>query len=109
MSYARPGKFRIWAVLAFATVVCAAFVVGCTSKAADSTDQNYVMYNRYGAPAVINYIDTYGNDYEKTQSIEAGKVYETMTWRTKGVAVKYLLETGQIVKEEKFSTFSTTR
>ena len=80
---------------------------GCSSNDDSSGTQNYLFYNRYGAPEIVNYIEKYGNDYEKTQFIDAGKSYEKMTWHSKGIAVTYLYETGQVTKEEKFNPDSS--
>lgn len=95
-------------LITFAMAGCSS-VSGSGESVLSSGSTEYVNSGRYGAPEVISYIDRYGYDYEKTQAIEAGKVYETMTWRSKGVSIKYLYDTGQIVKEEHFSTYSTQR
>jgi hypothetical protein len=84
-------------------------MAGCGGSDSPASSPNYLFTERYNAPEVISYIDKYGNDFDKTQAIEAGRVYETMTWRTKGVSIKYLYDTGQVVKEEHFSTYSTVR
>ena len=85
------------------------FTAGCNDKNSSASPTNYVMYERYGSPEVVGYTDKYGYDFETSQAIENGKVYETMTWRSQGVSIKYLQETGQVVKEEHFSAYSTQR
>lgn len=116
MVYMKTLKLKqLHIIYLFLSVSLFTFVIaGCTSSGTgdsvlSSGSTQYVNSGRYGAPEVISYIDKYGYDYEKTQAIEAGRVYETMTWRSKGVSIKYLYETGQIVKEEHFSTYSTQR
>ncbi len=84
-------------------------IAGCSGSNDSSPQSAYLFTGRYNAPEVVSYIDKYGNDFEKTQSIEAGRVYETMIWRLKGVSIKYLYDTGQVVKEEHFSVYSTQR
>ncbi|MEZ7892977.1 MAG: hypothetical protein QMC67_14640 [Candidatus Wallbacteria bacterium] len=80
---------------------------GCSNNNDSGGTQNYLFYNRYGAPEVVNYIEKYGNDYEKTQFVDSGKSYGKMTWHSKGVAVTYLYDTGQVVKEETFNPDSS--
>jgi len=84
-------------------------IAGCSGSQSQASSPNYLFTERYNAPEVVSYIDKYGNDFDKTQTIQAGRVYETMSWPAKGVSIKYLYDTGQIVKEEHFSTYSTTR
>ncbi|HOD39010.1 MAG TPA: hypothetical protein PKW98_16610 [Candidatus Wallbacteria bacterium] len=105
-------KFKqLHIIYLFLSVSLVTFAMAGCSGSSDSSSSapNYLFTERYNAPEVISYIDKYGNDFEKTQAIEAGRVYETMTWRSKGVAIKYLYDTGQIVKEDHFSTYSTQR
>lgn len=102
-------KINFISIYSFLILSVLFMTLGCNSDSKTSdTPSNYLFYERYTAPEVINYIEKYGNDYEKTQVIEAGKVYETMTWRSKGISIKYLYDTGQVVEEKKFSTYSST-
>ncbi|HNY12141.1 MAG TPA: hypothetical protein PKK26_11175 [Candidatus Wallbacteria bacterium] len=101
----KKSAFLFLAAFSLAVILLTA---GCNNDSS-TTPSNYVMYERYSAPEVVGYIDKYGYDFETSQAIESGKVYETMIWRSKGVSIKYLQETGQVVKEEHFSTYSTQR
>lgn len=102
-------KFSLLPIYSLLAISLLFMTLGCNSESkTPDAPSNYLFYERYYAPEVIAYIEKYGNDYQKTQSIEAGKVFETMTWRSKGISIKYLYETGQIVEEKKFSTYSST-
>jgi len=102
----KRSAFLFLAAFSLAVII---FTAGCNDKNTSASPSNFVSYERYGAPEVVGYIDKYGYDFETVQSIENGKVYETMTWRSKGASIKYLQETGQVVKEETFSPLSTQR
>lgn len=52
--------------------------------------------------SVTKYMEAYGRDYLVQQTIENGTAYETFTWPVQGLRVKAVMESGVIVREEKF-------
>jgi|GEM_PF-4942935 len=100
---------QLFIIYMFFAIYALTFIVaGCnnSSSSGASPSSSYLSVGSSSSD-VISYIEKYGNDFEKSQSIESGKIYETMIWRSKGVSIKYLYDTGQIVKEEHFSSHSS--
>ncbi len=70
---------------------------GCITKRGQLSDEPDQF-----DPTVTRYIKTYGPEYTVTQDISTGTPMEIMTWHAQGIRIKYVMETGLVVREENF-------
>jgi len=79
-------------------VIIIFFMAGCVTQRGIQSDDP-LKYSE----TVAGYIDRYGSGYVVEHEIKSGTPYEVMTWPSKGIRIRAVMQTGDVVLVERFN------